>query len=77
MNKLLTRPSYFTNGLCMIQIGVDDFIVQVLQSSQSLEQIQANLTRDVPAALLAGVEVITFMIQHSDSQLVDQNFELV
>jgi hypothetical protein len=61
----------------MIQIGVDDFIVQVLQSSQSLEQIQANLTRDVPAALLAGVEVITFMIQHSDSQLVDQNFELV
>ncbi|KAH8946803.1 hypothetical protein BDL97_11G005800 [Sphagnum fallax] len=40
----------------MIQIGVDDFIVQVLQSSQSLEQIQANLTRDVPAALLAGVE---------------------
>jgi hypothetical protein len=66
VNKLLIKPSYFTKGLYMIQIGVDDFTVQVLLSGHSLEQIQANLTRDVPAALLAGVEVIIFMIQHSD-----------
>lgn len=56
VNKLLIKPSYFTKGLYMIQIGVDDFTVQVLLSGHSLEQIQANLTRDVPAALLAGVE---------------------
>jgi hypothetical protein len=66
VNKLLTKPSYFTKGLYMIQIGVDDFIVQVLLSGHTLEQIQANLTRHVPAALLAGVEVIIFMIQHSE-----------
>ncbi len=42
----------------MVQIGGDDFLTQVLLEGESLERIQANLTKNVPAALVSALEVI-------------------
>jgi hypothetical protein len=39
LKKLLTKPSYFTKGLYVVQIGGDDFLTQVLLEGGILERI--------------------------------------
>jgi hypothetical protein len=58
LKKLLIKPSYFAKGLYVVQIGGDNFLTQVLLEGESLERIQANLTKNVPAALVSALEVI-------------------